>query len=70
MRQFSPQASVFLLVHKMDLVQAQIRPGVLDKKRRDLEAESGDQSVTVFGTSIYDDTLYKARTCHPLRFWP
>ncbi|KAH8994396.1 Gtr1/RagA G protein conserved region-domain-containing protein [Lactarius hatsudake] len=49
LQKYSPDAAVFLLVHKMDLV-------VGEKSA----AESGSVDVTVFGTSIYDETLYKA----------
>ncbi|KAA1469353.1 hypothetical protein DENSPDRAFT_857834 [Dentipellis sp. KUC8613] len=59
LRKYSPDAAVFLLVHKMDLVAADKR-AALEKKRRELQHESGDVPVTVFGTSIYDESLYKA----------
>ncbi|KAG6837253.1 hypothetical protein H0H93_012258 [Arthromyces matolae] len=59
LRQFSPDAAVFLLVHKMDLARG-LRNDVFEKKRKELEEASGDGAVTVFGTSIYDESLYKA----------
>ncbi|TFY66676.1 hypothetical protein EVG20_g4415 [Dentipellis fragilis] len=59
LRKYSPDAAVFLLVHKMDLVTGDKR-AALEKKRRELQHESGDVDVTVFGTSIYDESLYKA----------
>jgi len=59
LRRYSPEASVFVLVHKMDLVRAP-RAEVLEKRVKDLRAASGDTPITVFGTSIYDETLYKA----------
>ncbi|KAG6814592.1 hypothetical protein H0H92_000121 [Tricholoma furcatifolium] len=58
LRQFSPEAVVFLLVHKMDL--AADPQSAFDKKRKELEDVSGEGDVTVFGTSIYDESLYKA----------
>lgn len=58
--QFSKDASVFLLVHKMDLVRESERLAVLHRKTAELEKASGDISVRVHGTSIYDETLYKA----------
>lgn len=58
--QFSKDASVFLLVHKMDLVRESERFAVLHRKTAELEKASGDISVRVHGTSIYDETLYKA----------
>ncbi|KAJ6553839.1 Gtr1/RagA G protein conserved region-domain-containing protein [Mycena sp. CBHHK59/15] len=64
LRQFSPDAAVFLLVHKMDLVRD--RSTVFERKKRELQehSEKGQAqvptSVTVFGTSIYDESLYRA----------
>jgi Ras-related GTP-binding protein A/B len=49
---------VFLLVHKMDLVRAN-KPVLFDKKKAELQVASGDFPVMVFGTSIYDESLYK-----------
>jgi len=59
LRQFSPNAAVFLLVHKMDLVRER-GSLILEKKTKELEDASGGGLVTVFGTSIYDESLYKA----------
>lgn len=57
LRKHSPNAAVFLLVHKMDLVR---QPKVvLDRKAAELRKASGGTEITVFGTSIYDETLYK-----------
>lgn len=58
--QHSKDASVFLLVHKMDLVWESERSAVLHRKAAELEKASGDITVKVHGTSIYDETLYKA----------
>jgi Ras-related GTP-binding protein A/B len=57
LKQYSPGAGVFLLVHKMDLVR---KGGVFEKKKKDLEDESKGVGVVVFGTSIYDESLYRA----------
>ncbi|KAH9028371.1 Gtr1/RagA G protein conserved region-domain-containing protein [Lactarius pseudohatsudake] len=59
LQKYSPDAAVFLLVHKMDLVVGE-KSAVLERRTRELQAESGSVDVTVFGTSIYDETLYKA----------
>ncbi|KAF5373873.1 hypothetical protein D9758_000892 [Tetrapyrgos nigripes] len=59
LRQYSPEAAVFLLVHKMDLVR-EPRIVLFEKKHRELQNASGDVPITVFGTSIYDESLYKA----------
>lgn len=58
--QFSKDASVFLLVHKMDLVREGERSIVFQRKVAELEKASGDFPVKVLGTSIYDETLFKA----------
>lgn len=67
LRKNSPEAAVFLLVHKMDLVRGD-RTAVLERKTHELQQESADVEVTVFGTSIYDESLYKAwsRIVHTL----
>jgi len=59
LQKYSPEAAVFLLVHKMDLVAGD-RTALLERRTRELQAESGTVSITVFGTSIHDETLYKA----------
>ncbi|KIY67827.1 hypothetical protein CYLTODRAFT_375386 [Cylindrobasidium torrendii FP15055 ss-10] len=55
---YSKDASVFLLVHKMDLVRGDSE--VFEKKRKELLAATGAKEATVFPTSIYDESLYKA----------
>lgn len=59
LQKYSPEAAVFLLVHKMDLVTD--RAALLERRTRELQAESGTVAITVFGTSIHDETLYKVR---------
>ena len=58
LKQFSPDAAVFLLIHKMDLAR-EPKNVVYEKKKRELE-EASSCPVVVFGTSIYDESLYKA----------
>ncbi|TDL24964.1 hypothetical protein BD410DRAFT_718625 [Rickenella mellea] len=67
LRKYSPEAAVFLLVHKMDLVRTS-RIALLEKKTKELEEQSGEMEITVFGTSIYDESLYRAwsRIVHTL----
>ncbi|KAF5349453.1 hypothetical protein D9757_012424 [Collybiopsis confluens] len=57
--QCSPDAAVFLLVHKMDLVR-EPKGVMFEKKREELQKASGDVNIAVFGTSIYDESLYRA----------
>lgn len=59
-RKFSPGADVFVLVHKMDLIGAKRdRQEVFNRKKRDLLANSGEAKVKIFGTTIWDESLYK-----------
>ncbi|KAJ7161492.1 Gtr1/RagA G protein conserved region-domain-containing protein [Mycena crocata] len=64
LRQFSPEAAVFLLVHKMDL--ARDKGATFERKKKELQEQSEKgqgqalTSLTVFGTSIYDESLYRA----------
>ncbi|CAK5265156.1 unnamed protein product [Mycena citricolor] len=65
LRTYSPEAAVFLLVHKMDLVRD--RDATFERKKKELLAQSEKgptqsdvETVTVFGTSIYDESLYRA----------
>lgn len=62
LEQCSPQARVFALVHKMDLVQTEYKDRVLEDKARSIRQLSGrfEKTVHVHGTSIWDQTLYKA----------
>jgi Gtr1/RagA G protein conserved region len=55
---FSPDASIFVLIHKMDLVRGD-RQAVFKKKENELRAAGGDADITVFGTSIWNESLYK-----------
>lgn len=64
---FSPDAGVFALVHKMDLVRGDAE-AVFRAKKNELEATSRDANITVFGTSIWDESLCKARGNGPVSF--
>ena len=59
----SPDARIFVLVHKMDLVAKEEQEMILEDRTR-LIAESCDgcgvHNFQCFGTSIWDETLYKA----------
>ncbi|KAI0647411.1 Gtr1/RagA G protein conserved region-domain-containing protein [Trametes meyenii] len=59
LKKYSPNAAVFLLVHKMDLARGP-KAETLARKSKELKDASGDAEVTVFGTSIYDESLYNA----------
>ena len=64
LKKYSPDAKIFLLVHKMDLVRENA-DGVLAKKRAQLEQESAGLTITMFGTSIYNESLYRVRHLIP-----
>lgn len=62
LRKYSPDARVFLLLHKMDLVGAGERAGFITRRGKELrEVDGGNADAVVFGTSIYDESLYKVR---------
>eukprot|EP00568_Trieres_chinensis_P010381 CAMPEP_0183300736 /NCGR_PEP_ID=MMETSP0160_2-20130417/7057_1 /TAXON_ID=2839 ORGANISM="Odontella Sinensis, Strain Grunow 1884" /NCGR_SAMPLE_ID=MMETSP0160_2 /ASSEMBLY_ACC=CAM_ASM_000250 /LENGTH=283 /DNA_ID=CAMNT_0025463209 /DNA_START=36 /DNA_END=884 /DNA_ORIENTATION=- len=59
----SPDARIFVLVHKMDLVAEEERDVIFEDRRRLVEECCGGCGVhnfQCFGTSIWDETLYKA----------
>ncbi|KAI5781178.1 Gtr1/RagA G protein conserved region-domain-containing protein [Geopyxis carbonaria] len=56
----SPEARVFCLVHKMDLVQAELRGRLFEERAAALTSKSRGMCVTPFATSIWDETLYRA----------
>ncbi|WAR01850.1 RRAGA-like protein [Mya arenaria] len=58
--QNSPEAKVFCLVHKMDLVQDDQRELIIREREDDLRRLSKPIECTCFATSIWDETLYKA----------
>lgn len=60
LRRHSPDAAIFLLVHKVDLVRAS-KKNILKKKKKELKDASEEMPITIFGTSIYDESLYKVR---------
>lgn len=62
--EYSPTAQVFCLIHKMDLVQANLRARLFHE-RSDYIREASEhfaEDVTFFPTSIWDQSLYKAWT--------
>ncbi|KAL7431466.1 hypothetical protein ACHAXH_007143 [Discostella pseudostelligera] len=63
MEENSPDARIFVLVHKMDLVAEEERDMILQDRKRLIEESClgvGVQHFQCFGTSIWDETLYKA----------
>ncbi|KAK0524736.1 GTP-binding protein gtr1 [Tilletia horrida] len=61
LREYSPQAQVFCLLHKMDKVPSSEREAVYEGKVEELKVKSGnDPNVTCFATSIWNESLYFA----------
>jgi Ras-related GTP-binding protein A/B len=67
LREFSPNAKMFVLIHKMDLVPPAQRDSVFQQREADILSTAVDegfmeQQVECFQTSIWDQSLYKAWT--------
>ena len=60
LKEYSPNAHVFCLVHKMDLVQNEHRERIYEERVRMIVARSEGLSLETFASSIWDQTLYKA----------
>lgn len=58
--QFSPTASVYILVHKMDLVVPHQREEMYNEHVSLIRAKSATFDPIPFATSIWDQSLYKA----------
>ncbi|KFB35525.1 AGAP002991-PA-like protein [Anopheles sinensis] len=56
----SPNAKIFCLVHKMDLVAEEQRDIIFKEREEDLKRCSRPLECTAFRTSIWDETLYRA----------
>lgn len=62
--QNSPDAKIFCLVHKMDLVQEDQRDFIFREREEDLKRLSMPLECTCFRTSIWDETLYRSVFYH------
>ena len=58
--QFSPDARVFALVHKCDLLPEEAKGRITDERALAIGSRSFAFQPMVFKTSIWDETLYKA----------
>ena len=56
----SPEAKLFVLVHKMDMVLQEEREEVFEKRKKELDTKKGRFDVTYFMTSIWEHSLYTA----------
>ncbi|CDS08308.1 hypothetical protein LRAMOSA02256 [Lichtheimia ramosa] len=57
---YSPNAKVFCLIHKMDLIQEDSRNKVFLDHKKELQVRSEPIQIEAFQTSIWDETLYAA----------
>lgn len=62
LREFSPNAKVYVLLHKMDLVRLDRREQVFNATMKTLHGHASEYQFTLtgFATSIWDESLYKA----------
>ena len=60
LRQFSPSARVFVLVHKIDLISPGERNAVFAAQAEEPRAVAAPTPLEIFATSIWDETLYRA----------
>lgn len=60
-KQNSPNAHIFCLIHKMDLIkQIDEREALFNERKQEIMRIAEPLKVTCFGTSIWDETLYAA----------
>lgn len=64
LEEFSPNAKVFCLIHKMDLVQTRMRAELFEQRTNVVKENSSRFAETIefYATSIWDQSLYKAWT--------
>mmetsp|Transcript_32874 Transcript_32874/g.104882 ORF Transcript_32874/g.104882 Transcript_32874/m.104882 type:complete len:306 (-) Transcript_32874:186-1103(-) len=61
LEQHSPDARVYVLVHKMDLVREELQEQVFQEREASIVTLAGGRlRVSCFQTSIWDETLYRA----------
>ncbi|KAL7752593.1 GTP-binding protein gtr1 [Sorochytrium milnesiophthora] len=58
--QHSKDAKVFCLLHKMDLVQEDMRDRIYRERSKDIQERTKPLVPKCFATSIWDETLYQA----------
>jgi Ras-related GTP-binding protein A/B len=68
LKQLSPEAKIYVLVHKSDLIPPHDRAAVFSKTSDQLRTIASGLTCETFLTSIWDETLYKAwsRIVHSL----
>ncbi|KAL1970891.1 hypothetical protein VTN77DRAFT_2725 [Rasamsonia byssochlamydoides] len=60
LHEYSPNAHVFCLIHKLDLIQAEHRQRIYEERSALIRSRSRHFEIDTFGSSIWDQSLYKA----------
>lgn len=60
LQEYSPEAFVFCLIHKLDLIQTEHRSRVCEERSALIRTRSGPFEIDTFGSSIWDQSLYRA----------
>jgi len=60
LERYSPDANVFVLIHKMDLVAEDDREREFTERAKLVQSKTDHFKIKSFATSIWDETLYKA----------
>jgi Ras-related GTP-binding protein A/B len=60
LHEFSPNAFVFCLIHKLDLIHAEHRERIYEERSSLIRSRSAPFTIDTFGSSIWDQSLYKA----------
>jgi Ras-related GTP-binding protein A/B len=63
LEEHSPDAKIFVLIHKMDLICDDRKQIVFNTKKKEIEENSGNFNVTCFPTTIWEHSLFKAWSC-------
>ena len=61
---YSPESRVFILIHKMDLLNNDERPTLFRKWVDAVKAACQETPVVIFASSIYEDSLFRVRDLH------
>ena len=62
LEEFSKDAKIFVLIHKMDLIADHRKQSVFEKRQKEVKDKSKSFDVKCFQTSIWEVSLYKAWT--------
>ena len=60
LHQYSPSASVFCLIHKMDLIQHEHREHLYLERAQLVRERSEGFDLEIFSSSIWDESIYRA----------